>query len=569
MLVFDRPTADGTWQDSADDAVRWAMPEGIDVRRDEHGDPEFLLARWGDRTTGVFGGLLRVRIDALDPVQAGARTVPFTAARTRLAVRALDTDTITDLGGWRDVPPGADPLVTVVETLDAQSVQLLEDALESDVEAIEVFVEGVADAVTSGLPVLAVFDPEHLARLLVEDGQSIDEIVAALLSLPEQVVTITPLDGSVAPERDVVLTEVAHRIVAFLDRVPGNRWTTPRYSSPTTPVPNAYDLRPRRPATVRFGASWSVTELLATLDPVTLDRLVPALEQDGPFGVSRIVIVNAVPIDTRCGVRSVGVHVVTNGPAGLPERRSLAFDGAHSTQQITAVSAAWLPAQPPQASGQAVLAAAPGADPPWPRVLDPHPIPVTGGLIVANPSDLGIRVVTVSATPEVFALAADLVAKVSVSGEALTRVTLTSGPAHLAYLDEPEAVLTITADGVDVRTQPLTETVSVVTVVAADILDLEPERITVRIAAGGPPTAFAAVTLDGGTGGPRTFELAAESAQTWMYHRRTKTAPISYRWQLHWIPVADDGTTQPLRSTPWTESEQVDLVINVPPRQEP
>jgi|JI10StandDraft_1071094.scaffolds.fasta_scaffold02911_8 hypothetical protein len=570
MLVAGSSKADGTWQDSSDSTLRWAMPGGLGVHHDEHGDPEFLLARWGDRATGASGGLLRVRLDALPPVQIGARAVAFAAVRTRIAVRALDTDTIVDLGDWRDVPPGADPLVTVVETLDATSVQLLDDALDGDVAAIEVFVEGVADAVTRGLPVLAVVDPEHLARLLEPGGQSVQEIAAALLSLPRQAVTITVLDGGPAPDRDVVLIEVAHRVVACLTLAPDDGWTPPRYEPPTSPVPNAYDLRPPRPSAVRFAASWSVTDLVDALDPVARDRLLPRLDDAGPFEVSRIVIVNTVPMDARCGVRSVQVDVVTSGSAGLPERHSFVFDGDRSTRHFTAVSAVWprIP-PPPHASGHAVLAAAPQTEPPWPRILADRPIPVTGMLVTVTPADLGVRIVTVSATPEVLALAADVHATVSVALQAMARVALAPGPSHLAYLDEPGAVLTITADGEDIRTEELTEQVSAVTIVASDLVDLEPVRISVRRGADGAPAAFVAVTLEGGTGTSRTFTLEPQTADTWMYHRRTKTTPVLYRWQLHWIPIATDGATQPLRSSPWTESEQIDLIISVPRREEP
>ena len=570
MLVADRLGTDGTWEDSSDDSLRWAMPAGLGVRYDEHGDPEFLLARWGDRATGAAGGLLRVRLDVLAPVQEAARTVAFTAVRTRLAVRALDTDAITELGGWRDVPPGAHPLLTVVETLDARSVQLLDDALDSGVLAIEVFIEAVADAVTSGLPVLAVADPEHLAALLAPDGQGVEDVAAALLSLPQHAVTITALDGGVVPDRDVVLTEVAHRVVACLSLAPGDGWAPPRYVPPASPVPTAYDLRTMRPSTVRFAASWSVTDLVDALDPVARNRLVPRLDSAGPFGVSRIVIVNTVSIDARCGVRSVQVDVVTSGPTGLPQRRSFAFDGDQSTQHFDAVSAAWLPVPPaPHASAHAVLAATPEAEPPWPRVLADRPVPVTGTLIMVTPADVGVRIVTVSAAPDVLALAADVQATASVAAEPVARVALASQPSHLAYLDGPDPVLTITADGVDIRTQQLSEPVSVVTVVASDFVDLEPVRISVSRGADGPPAAFVAVTLDGGTGAPGTFTLLPESAETWVYHRRTKTAPIQYQWQMHWIPVSADGTTQPLRSSLWAESEQIDLVVTVPAREEP
>lgn len=570
MLVAGRSEGDGTWQDSSDDALRWAMPGGLGVRHDEHGDPEFLLARWGDRATGASGGLLRVRLDALAPVQVGARAVAFTAVRTRLAVRALDTDAITGLGGWRDVPPSADPLVTVVETLDATSVQLLDDALDSDVAAIEVFVEGVADAVMSGLPVLAVVDPEHLARLLQPGGQCVQDVAAALLSLPQQAVTIAVLDGGAAPDRDVVLIEVAHRVVACLDHAPSDGWTPPRYDPPASPVPNAYDLRPPRPSAVRFAASWSVTDLVDALDAVARDRLLPRLGNAGPFEVSRIVIVNSVPIDARCGVRSIQVDVVTSGSAGLPERHSFVFDGDDSTRHFTSVSAAWprIP-PPPHASGHAVLAAAPETEPPWPRILADRPIPVTGMLVTVTPADLGVRIVTVTAAPGALALAADLQASVSTAVQPMARIPIAPGPSHLAYPDEPGAVLTITADGDDIRTEELTEQVTAVTIAASDLVDLEPVTIRVRRGADGAPAAFAAVTLEGGTGTARTFTLAPEMAEAWIYHRRTKTTPVLYRWQLHWIPVEPDGTTQPLRSSPWAESEQIDLVVSVPPREEP
>lgn len=572
MLLSDSRDADGTWADSADPHRRWAMPAGLDVRRATDGDPRFLLARWADRSTGARGGLLQLELDALPPSQPDAVAVPFMAARSRLALRAVETAVITALGEWRELPPNGDPLVTLVETLEPDVLQLVEEGVESDASVVEVVVEGIARAVTSGLPVLVVLRPEDLAGLVGEDGATVAEIAVALHSLPTDAVTLVGLDGGDGPGRDEILEEVAHRLAGHLAADPSDAWSPRHYRLPADPatVPHAYDLRTVRPATVRFTGGWSVSGLARSLSPEQRAALFPRLDAASPFGVTRYVVVNAVPVDAAAGVRSVQVDVVTTGTAGLPEQRSFLFEGEHSTDRFDAVHPAWLgdPA-PPRARAHAVLAALPGTEPAWPRRLPARPVDVTGTLVTVTPEQLGIQVVTVTVEPDALALADELVVTVLVDAAPVARAVVTSPlPLHLAYDGSGDATLTVTADGVEVKAQELTGSAVLVSVVASDFVDLEPELLTVTLAPG-EQAAFVAITLEDALATTRTLTLEPDAPQTWAYHRRSKTAALRYRWQLHWVPVAEDGGTRPLASTAWAESDQAELVVSVPRQEEP
>lgn len=572
MLLVDSETADGTWADSEDPALRWAMPAGLDVRRGADGVPRFLLARWGDRASGASGGLVQVELDAAPPTAAGAAPIPFTAVRARLALRAVETALISEVGEWRDVPPAASPLVTMVETLDAEALQLVEEALAGEVSAVEVFVEAVAHAVCLGLPVLVVLQADRLAALVPDAGATVDELAAGLRSLPAEAISVMALEGGPAPDRDAVLGELAHRIAEHLtsDATP---WDPARYRLPAPPatVPLAYDFRTPRPATVRFRTDWSVTGLFASLSADERAARFPRLDGASPFGTTRVLVVNTVPLDED-GVRSLQVDVTTTGPAGLPEQRSFVFDGARSTASFDAVHPAWLgtPA-PPEARAQAVLAAAPGAQPAWPRVLAHRPVAVTGTLVTVTPADVGVRVVTVVVEAAALALGHELVVTVTVGDEVVARAVPTpDGPRHLAYDAPGHAVVAVTADGVEVKRVALEDAVeAVVTVAPSDFVDLAPLQLTVTRADDAAAAAFVAITLEDGLGSTRTLTLDAGASQGWACHRRSKTDPVRYRWQLHWIPRAADGSTLPLASTDWAVSDLTELVVSVPNEEEP
>ncbi|HMR48577.1 MAG TPA: hypothetical protein PKE40_04005 [Arachnia sp.] len=569
MLVVDRRNPDGSWPDSVDPELTWALPGGVEICRDATGSPRFLLARWGDHATGTSGGLLRFELDVLPPAQAGARAVAFSAVRRRTVLRSTGTQLVRALGEWRETPPVGAPLVAVVETLDAAATQLIEEGLEGSIPALEVQIEGVAHGLAEGIPALVVVAAARLAGLVGSEGVTVDEIAAGLLSFPAREVSVIPMEGLPVPSREIVMTELAHRVAGCLTVDAADVWEERRYHRPPEPVPEAYDLRVNRIAEVRFAASWSALDLAGSLTSEERDKAFPRLDGASPFGIQSIVVANAVPIDEAAGVRSVQVNVVTTGPAGLPERRSFRFDGAASTARFDAVHPAWLgPPTAPVAQAQAVLAPVPGADPPWPRAVPERPVPVTGSLVTVTAHDLGLGLVSVAVTPDAAALAGSFTAAVTVGGEAVAGGALrTDAPTYLAYPQGADALLAVVADQTEILRRPLTEPAALVSIAASDLRDLDPLRISVTLGEGSG-AAFVAITLDDGVMPARSFTLEPGLSVTWVYHRSLKTAPIRYRWQLHWVPVAEDGATSPLASTEWTEGTELRMTVFVPEREE-
>jgi hypothetical protein len=600
----EHPDLEGSWPDSDDPLLRWALPAGLELRADEDGTPRFLLSRWRDPVADAAGGMLHLDLAAAGPdeglaVAAAAagrelRSAPFVAVRFRLQLRAVGVDQVRALGDWRSAPPAADPLVAITDALDADTAQLLTAALADAGAALEVAVEAVAAGVAGRLPALVVVDAARLHPLLEaalaeldadpdQPGVPAEAVVVALRSLPDDqtLVRIEPLDGQPPPDRSRVLAELAHRLLEDLFVVAGgidpSPWSVRRYQLVDRPPlrPLAFDLRTWRPARLRWAARWSVSTWLAGLDPGQRARLLPRLDGVAVLGTAPVVVVCAVPIDTEGGVRRVQVDVTATGAGGLPDRRSFSFTGGTSVARFTAVFPALTDDLALSAQAAATLAPVPGAVPAWPRVLAQRPVAPDGTLVTVTPATVGVATLPVGADPAVFATAARLDLAVRAGERTVAGTTLRAGRAGavLAFpaADEPLVLDTTAVRAGDPGGPPLPLPVRAVppnqeglTIQATDLEDLDPAEVLVELDDPDRRTAYAAVALLDRTARGRTFTLDPGTPVTWLCHRPTVLDPLSYQWQLHYVARRPDGTTAPLRSTAWAEATTTRLTIPAP-----
>jgi hypothetical protein len=416
-------------------------------------------------------------------------------------------------------------------------------------------------------------------------GVPVDAVAAALLSLPDDptLMRIDPLDGQPAPQRAGILAELAHRLVEDLFvRIGGagsSPWAERRFRLVDLPPlrPLAYDLRIWRAAQVRWAARWSASAWLASVGPDQRAALLPALDEVAVFGSVPVLVVCAVPIDAEGGVRHVQVDVTATGAGGLPDRRSFSFTGATSVARFTAVFPALTNELALAARATATLSAVPGAVPAWPRVLPSRPVPSDGALLTVTPGTLGVTTLPVGADPAVFATAARLDLAVRAGKLTVAGTTLRPGRAGavLAFpAAEPPLVLEATAVRVGDQDGPLiplpARSLSAglaqagLTIQAADLEDLHPTEILVELDDPAGRTAYAAVALLDRTGRGRTYTLEPGTLVTWPCHRQTVLDPLRYEWRLLWVARRADGTTDPLRSTPWAEADATRLTIPAP-----
>jgi hypothetical protein len=581
-----------TFADHEDQRVLYHLPTALRLATTAAGEPDFFLLRYHDGAeTG--GGLLRLRL-ALAPPDASAlgaaeqagwqvRPVPFDDGRFRL--RSIG-DAGAQAGDWRPATLAGREVAAPAVSLTMAEAGLLRALLDGGLDVVEAEVDLGWHGLAPGLPWLATAATAalkaQLAAVLPGDRPArVDQVVAAFLSLPDaggELLWWRALEPGVpSPARDTMLTEIALRSLDRLFQAEGDGYRLlPRAAD--DPARLSWDLLPPRLEGHRHWVSWSISELYRQLtDPEERRRYFPTAGGLDPFAAVEVHVVNQLPFDPRY-LRAVAVDLRFDGPAGVPESRTITFDGRRDVERATVVRPA---ATAFHLDYRLTTTLAPASGTGWPSVHRGEPAAAAGPVVEVGRTAVGMEFVRVEAEPAAFRQAAALDVAIlpgSPDDQAapLTRLTLTeAGPGAWVALPgvkedaELRALVVACAPGTSalppytVRDGPLVG--RQVKIAAHELEVLGPDLVTVTLAEASVPLfAYVGVAVVSPSGRERYQTL--EPGRPWLLPvlRASVYEPVRFSYRIDYVAFDADGAPRPLASTGWLSAEGTSLVVRPP-----
>ncbi len=620
MLLLDKTSSASQhhFSDHIDTSIRYTLPEAVTVAETMQNTPDFFLLRYAGDFATERGGILRGALNLLhaerhDDEGAGStpapttRPVPFIAGYSRLLLRPFGNIDETDIetGHWHRLDALEQSRISLLAYLDTTEAQILRSLLADASDAVSLELKLVYRGLVAGMPGLIHAESErlntHMHATLGSAPASVDQIIAAFLSLPEGVVTWrfigderTDAAAREKPPRNTLHTEAAlHALDKLFEPVERSTFIEPlRYRY----LPRDSALSPDyRYALVNYRQEerihtlgWSISELVERLTPDERARLFPTVSQVSPFAQVTIYVVNSLPFDPAY-LTSITVDVKNIGARGIFENRSFQFS-AEETQV-----AQFSTFQPVLTSGlqlqyriTAVLA--PPAPDQWPVVIKRDFVHTESTVIEVNRESTGIDCVHIHADTAVFSRASAVevaltlpetpdshVADDAGNGLSLAAVTLTSDrtAVRIALPDRaPENELYISsralppANLADAAAFTLHDGALVgreVSIHTYQLEVLDPDEITATLAVQASERyPFVAFEIISGAGATEGTLRTLEPGRTHLWHilRGSVFTPLYYRYRLHVVARHEGGGTLPLVVTSWFESSQHQHILD-------
>lgn len=609
MLLLSKAsnTSQTRFRDHIDPSIRYMLPDAVTVAETAHSTPDFFLLRYaGDVATergGILRGMLTLRHPELPAAASAdetliARPVPFIAGYSRLLLRPFGTtdEHDTETGQWHRLDAVEQGRVSLLAYLDTAEARILRALLADTGDVIGMELALIYRGLVAGIPWLARVESEplntHMQAMLGDNPASVDQIIAAFLSLPEGVISwqfigTDEADGAEEPPRNTLYTEAAmHALGRLFEPVDRPDLLTPlRYhylprDSALSPQ-YSYSLLSYRQEERSYSLGWSLSELVERLTPDEREQLFPTVSQVSPFARVNVHIINSLPFDPAY-LTSLTVDVKNIGPSGIFENRSFAFSaGAPQVAQF----GTFLPMLTSDLELHyritAVLAA-PAPDQ-WPIVIKRDFRPAAGTVIEINRENAGIESVHLHADSAVFARASAVEvaltspdaphpdAAEAANDAALATVTLTAehAVAQVALPDvAPETALhcliqaTPPAHLAGAEALVLHDGALVgreVAIYAYQLEVLEPDEVTVTLdteASERYPFVAFEITAEEHASAGTLRTLRPGQSCTWRILRRSIFEPLSYRYRLHVVARNEDGDTLPMVVTEWAASAE-------------
>ena len=341
----------------------------------------------------------------------------------------------------------------------------------------------------------------------------------------------------------------------------------------------SWDLIPPRQELQYHSLGWSVTQIYNQLtDPDARQRFFPTVTQVSPFAEVDVRVINRVPIDPDY-LRRVTVDLRYSGPSGVPEFRTITFDGRTDVARFRTVYPAGTTAFQLDYRLTATLAPPNGVG--WPTVRRGEYQPADGFVVEIERRALGMDFVEIGADAAVFETAAAIEVAVLTSAAAGTeqqsvaQLTLTAAkPAAWVALPDvdPATVLRGRATAL-AQADPATACVvrdgtilgRRVRITADELEVLEPDRVSIELDP--EVTEFFALVLvhiaplDGDE---KYFSLTPGEQKLWNLFRGSVFEPVRFRYRLDYVAYDSEGHTLPLATTDWTIAEGTSLLVRPP-----
>lgn len=583
----------GAFADHREAALAHCLAGGLTVARRADGWPELLLLRLrsGDGAADA-AGTLTLRLALLPPAPElaaalearGLRAAPvsYERARYRLRLRAPLDAGDAQTGVWRLAALASGALAATAVHLTPQEDELLRVLLADGAGALEVEADLRYTGLGPAAPwlVSAATQPlaAHLAAHLGDAPASADAVAAALLSMP----AASPLlrwealePGAPAVDETLLVELSRHMLGTLLAPVPADDPFAPQMYAlrPLAELPAvlSWDLLVPRRVERSHLLYWSSAELAADLaKPEASARIFPVAPDLDIFGRRDVLAVNYLPTDPA-GLREVRVDARSLGAGGVPEYRNLRFSGA---AEVASFSVTYAATAGFQLDYRVTCVLAPPNGAGWPVLLKGDFRPADGAVIAVDAA--GVELARAEAEPLAFERCAAVDVEVCADGAPAASLRLTpERPRAWAALTGSASGASLTARctahppaGMDapplaLAERPLSDRVA--RVAAAELEVIEPDTVTISVAADCPPCAYLGVEL-ASADGPAPAEgkrltLEPGVPRTWRVFRASVFAPPRFRYRLHYVALDAEGRTLPLASTEWREGEGQALVV--------
>lgn len=609
MLLLTQPLRDPPWRlpagttvfrDHADQRLLHYLPAELDLVRAADGTPGFFLLRYSGDGSQVQGGLLRFRLGltplpdavrvAVDAAGWQLRPAMFSGARFRLQLRTLEQGASPAAADWHAATQSGREIAADGVGLNARETQFLEQMLADGRSAVQVDLDLRFAGLVEGCPWLVSADraalKEMLRQRLPAGPVREEQIAAAFVSLPQgsaSPLTVRALQpGAVRPERDTLMSLVAGNAASNLFQAEPSVgvFDEPLYLLPEAAATDAgtvaWDLLPNRQRTSSYQLHWEIAPFLATLDtPEKKKAVFPSVSTVTPFSPVQIYVINRVPYDAA-GLQRATVDLRFVGAAGVPEFRSLTFDGGTDVRTVQTFFPA---AGDLQLTRRITAVYAPPGGTGWPVVRKSDFEPVRGLMVDVSRAALKTDFVRVDVEPSVFGLASSVDVQFYATDRSpapapLAGVILTPArPAtwvSLPNIDPVQDVFTrvLVSAGAPAAAPPVLLRSGLVIdrtvrVAGSHLEVLDPDRITIQL----DDTAaqvFAHVEIDltATPGQERTYTLHAGELVVWNVFRASIFEPVQYRYRLRTVSRTPDGRTLPEKSTDWISGKDLTLQVS-------
>lgn len=639
MLLFAEGAAEPipqvvTFPDHLDTHMLYYLPQGLVLAHTPTEERDFFLLRYHGDFTNTAGGLLHMQL-ALQPLvdtvlvstqQQGWNVLQagFTVGQFRLKLRSLVEGGSTDPGQWHLLTVSSQALIVSEVALTPHETEFLQALLTGGNNVIEIECDLRYQGLVAGMPWLVTAHvgaiKTQLAALLPDAPVSTDQIVAAFLSLREQMATLLSWraleTNAVEPTQDVLLREIALRSLGvFFKRQPSiSPVDPPLYrllpASSDDSASYSWDLLSYRQEERSLTLSWSISELYKELtDPAEQQKLFPVVSQVSPFAAVPVYVMNYLPFDTDY-LKAVQVSLRYSGPTGVPVERSFTFPDQPQIEQFTVVYPA-ITSDFQLAYRITATLALPGGSG-WPRAWVKDFVAADAPLVEVSRKTAGIDFVRVEAEAQVFLKASSLSVQLlpvpsdgvlssppdpSVGGTGTTPSTAPPTPPTPPVL--PLAQLTLTSQkpaawvalpGFDpasrlhvqcsanppegVTQQPYVLLDSdvenrEVRIAAYQLEMLRPDRITITLDVDSAPhfayvgVYMAPITVPDSDEG-KLYSLTGEEVRTWPLFRESVFDPIRFKYRITYVAYDKDGKTLPITTTGWMTADSSTLVVRPP-----
>jgi hypothetical protein len=577
--------------DHLERGVAHVLPDALELALDAAGAPDLLVLRYAGDDDEPDGGLVRLRLEPTQPAAAvaalqadgyAARPVATEAARARLRLR-LPGDPDALAPPWLDVAvPGGDVLLPAA-TLTAREAQVVHQLVEAGAAVAEVDVDLRYRGLLPTLPWLAVPGPALAEQLEVQlpDGPvTAAHVQAVVAGLAPETWTLHALaPGAPAPDPERFAQAVTGRVLEErFDREPGaDPFAEPRYvlrDAADVPAEAAWDLAVGRTEARTHRLTWSLDAAVAALPADRRAAVFPTVIVASLVSAATVHVVSTVPVSPDA-VRSVSVDLRFDGASGLPEHKTVRFDGTTAVQRVALAHLG-----DDRALSRRVDVTVAGADGGWPRLLRGREEAVPGAVVEVSPATAGVDVLRVDARPEVFDHAARLEVALARAADpadapplARMRLDATVRGRWVALpgvaADEP-LVASVVAhgdgdDGAVLGLPPRAVNRPSLVIAGAELEPADPDAVRFELAAEDADRIdFAAVSVRTHRGESVYRTVDGEGAVVRMF-RSSLLERLAYEWQSEIAARDADGRVLPLARGPWTAASEPLVRIALPP----
>lgn len=551
--------------DHVDPTIRYGLPESINVIQPS----DFFLLRYAGDFASERGGILRGEFKLAYNLEPETRPIPFIAGYSQLRLRPFgETDIETER--WHPINALAQGQLSFQAYLDTTETQILQ-ALFDDAGVVSMAVHLVYRGLVAGIPWLIRADGpalnNHMAASIGEEPATVDQIVAAFLSLPEDVISWRHIgdefDIPEAPADDTMRTEAAYhsvdRLFEPIDRT--DFMPPPQYRYvPREHADFDYALFNYRQEEHTHDLEWSISDFFASLSDDQRNRLFPTVSQVSPFARVTIHLINSLSFDPAF-LTAITVDVKNIGSQGIFEDRQFRFRaGDPQAAQFTTFQPVLTGGLQLQYRITAVMA--PPQPDEWPLVIQRDFTATEGRVIEVNRETAGIDFVHLHADDAVFTTASTVdIALTQADDAPVAAITLTkekpvtwvalpdvTSDTDLHVLCRVLPLADVEAEPFILYDNPLDGREVAIYAYQLDVLD--PDEITATLdATASERYPFVALEIAATL---RTLEPG--QAVTWRILRHDVFSPLHYRYRLHVVAREEDGETLPMVVSDWYEA---------------